>query len=95
MTDESERRAAAIRRLKAKRGFQIHAAVFVIINILLVAIWASTGSGYFWPIWPFLGWGIGLALHRLERLFPGTDFGRRHPPGNGEGRLASLTPCPR
>jgi uncharacterized membrane protein len=69
MTDESERRAAAIRRLKAKRGFQIHAAVFVIINVLLVAIWASTGGGYFWPIWPFLGWGIGLAFHGWSVYF--------------------------
>src|SRR5271165_7656931 len=25
---------------------------------------------------------------RLERLFPGADLGRGHPPGNGEGRLA-------
>ncbi len=64
MTDESDRRAAAIRRLKAKRGFEIHAAVFAAVNVLLVAIWASTGGGYFWPIWPFLGWGIGLAFHR-------------------------------
>ena len=69
MTDDSERRAAAIRRLKAKRGFQIHAAVFVIINVLLVAIWASTGGGYFWPIWPFLGWGIGLAFHGWSVYF--------------------------
>ncbi|MBA3437053.1 MAG: XRE family transcriptional regulator, partial [Thermoleophilaceae bacterium] len=27
---------------------------------LLVAIWALTGEGYFWPVWPALGWGIGL-----------------------------------
>jgi hypothetical protein len=62
MTDQNERRAAAIRRLKAKRAFALQAALFVLVNILLVAIWASTGRGYFWPIWPFLGWGIGLAF---------------------------------
>jgi Domain of unknown function (DUF1707) len=27
-------------------------------SILLVAIWALTGAGYFWPIWPILGWGV-------------------------------------
>ncbi len=63
MTDQSDRREAAIRRLKAKRGFGIHAAIFVVVNILLVAIWATAGGGYFWPIWPFLGWGVGLAFH--------------------------------
>ncbi|MGI8806150.1 MAG: DUF1707 domain-containing protein [Thermoleophilaceae bacterium] len=33
---------------------------FVLVNILLVAIWAASGAGYFWPIWPLLGWGIGI-----------------------------------
>jgi hypothetical protein len=28
---------------------------------LLLGIWALTGMGYFWPIWPMMGWGIGLA----------------------------------
>jgi hypothetical protein len=23
-------------------------------------IWALTGAGYPWPIWPMLGWGLGL-----------------------------------
>ncbi len=27
---------------------------------VLIVIWAATGAGYFWPIWPLLGWGIGL-----------------------------------
>jgi hypothetical protein len=26
--------------------------------VLLVTIWALTGAGYFWPIWPILGWGM-------------------------------------
>jgi hypothetical protein len=71
MTDQNQRREAAIRRLKAKRGFTVHAAVFVIVNILLVAIWATSGGGYFWPIWPFLGWGIGLAFHGWSVYFQG------------------------
>jgi hypothetical protein len=33
---------------------------FVAVNLLLIVIWAATGAGYFWPIWPLLGWGIGL-----------------------------------
>lgn len=33
---------------------------------LLVTIWLlTTSSGYFWPVWPMLGWGIGLASHGL------------------------------
>ena len=35
-------------------------AAFVAVNLLLIAVWAATGAGYFWPIWPLLGWGVGL-----------------------------------
>jgi hypothetical protein len=62
MNDE-ERREAAIERLKAKRDFKTHVAVYLIVNGMLVAIWALSGVGYFWPIWPILGWGVGLAFN--------------------------------
>jgi 2TM domain len=65
---ESERmdneRQQAINRLNAKRDFKMHATIYVGVNILLVVVWAITNNGgYFWPIWPLLGWGIGLAAH--------------------------------
>jgi Domain of unknown function (DUF1707) len=31
---------------------------FAATSLLLVAIWALTGAGYFWPVWPILGWGL-------------------------------------
>jgi hypothetical protein len=31
---------------------------FAATAILLLAIWALTGMGYFWPVWPILGWGL-------------------------------------
>jgi uncharacterized protein DUF1707/2TM domain-containing protein len=37
-----------------------HERTYVAVMLLLVAIWALTGAGYFWPIWPMLGWGIGV-----------------------------------
>jgi len=61
--DDSERREAALERVKAKREFKNHAAVYVVINTMLVLIWAFSGQGYFWPVWPMLGWGVGLVLH--------------------------------
>jgi len=63
MEDEKTKREAAIKRLEAKRGFNIHLSLFVAVNGLLVIIWAVSGRGYFWPIWPILGWGIAVALH--------------------------------
>ena len=35
-------------------------AAFLAVNVMLIAIWAATGADYFWPIWPILGWGLGL-----------------------------------
>ena len=63
MEGHDEQRAAAISRLKNKREFRQHALVYCAVNTLLVIIWAASGAGYFWPIWPIAGWGIALALH--------------------------------
>lgn len=40
-----------------------HVRAYLVVMIALVAIWALTGAGYFWPVWPALGWGIGLVPH--------------------------------
>jgi hypothetical protein len=63
MTEESDEREQAKKRLQAKRDFRQHLTVYVIVNIGLVVIWALTSGGYFWPIWPILGWGIGVSMH--------------------------------
>ena len=39
-----------------------------LVTIVLLAVWALTGSGYFWPIWPMLGMSIAL-LVALWRAF--------------------------
>lgn len=31
---------------------------FLATSVLLLAVWALTGMGYFWPVWPILGWGL-------------------------------------
>lgn len=62
-------REAALKRLKDKQDFKSHVAIYLIVNALLVVIWAVSGQGYFWPIWPILGWGIGLALNAWTAYF--------------------------
>ncbi|HVD58715.1 MAG TPA: DUF1707 domain-containing protein [Thermoleophilaceae bacterium] len=51
----------------ARRPPQLGA--FAATSILLLAIWALTGMGYFWPVWPILGWGLFVV--------PGTLTGGR------------------
>jgi hypothetical protein len=39
---------------------------YLMVMGLLIAIWLLTSPGhYFWPVWPMLGWGIGLASHAI------------------------------
>jgi 2TM domain len=56
-------RAEARKRVEAKRAFTPHLVSYVTVNAFLIAIWALTGFGYFWPVWVLAGWGIGLVLH--------------------------------
>ena len=42
--------------------------LFVAVMSLLIVIWAVSGAGYFWPIWPLVGWGFFV-------LGPGRAFG--------------------
>ena len=68
--DNSEgRREEAVKRLRAKRDFTTHAVVYVLVNALLVVIWATGDRGSFWPGWVIGGWGIGLALNAWTVYF--------------------------
>jgi 2TM domain len=65
-TDREGLRDRAITRLKKKRDFGAHVLAYVLVNAVIVAIWAVTGTGFFWPIFPMLGWGIGLAFNAWD-----------------------------
>ena len=60
---EETLRDAAVESLKKKRDFRTHLFMYVTVNAMLVGIWAITSGGddFFWPIFPILGWGIGVA----------------------------------
>jgi len=64
MTDEQRERA--INRIRAKRGFWLHFGIYLLVNALLVLVWALTDTEYFWPGWVMFGWGIGVAAHGLS-----------------------------
>jgi eukaryotic-like serine/threonine-protein kinase len=58
------------------RSFKTHLTLYVLVNVFLIGIWAASGGGYFWPVWPLLGWGIALAAHAAPLL----GRGIRRPP---------------
>ncbi|HWS47105.1 MAG TPA: 2TM domain-containing protein [Acidimicrobiia bacterium] len=62
-------------RLRKRRDLGAHVVAYVTVNAMLVAIWAITGAGYFWPAWVMLAWGVGLVLNIWDVYFrrPITD----------------------
>lgn len=59
-------------RGEPKSDFYRHLVVYVAVNLMLVVINLVTWEGYFWAVWPLLGWGTGLAIHAL-RVFGVSD----------------------
>src|SRR3954447_8864744 len=55
-------------RSALETSVRIHLATYLVVNLLLIGIWAASGGGYFWPIWPILGWGIGVGCHAAPLL---------------------------
>jgi hypothetical protein len=54
-------------------GVRERVGAYVGVMALLIVIWAVTGAGSFWPIWPAIGWAIALLTGRDRH------FGRRGP----------------
>jgi 2TM domain-containing protein len=67
---EEELREKAVKRVKEKHDFFGHLMAYVVVNTAFVCIWALTGADYFWPVWPIVGWGIGLTFHALSIYGP-------------------------
>lgn len=53
---------------KARADFKTHLTTYIIINGMLWLIWLFTeGIGsHPWPLWPTLGWGIGVLFNYLS-----------------------------
>ncbi len=71
MTDSGELRDRAINSLKAKQSFWYTLASWAVLSALFSIIWLASGAGYFWPVWPIAGIGIGVVFAGI-RAFGGS-----------------------
>jgi hypothetical protein len=55
---------------RRRRSHRPELGTFVAVMVLLLAIWALTGAGYFWPMWPLIGWGVFVLGPRQGLGFP-------------------------
>lgn len=67
----------ARRRAGAKLGWYVHAAAFVVVNLVLFGMSRYGFGNRPWSIFPLLGWGLGLALHGISVFVLGTGSGLR------------------
>jgi hypothetical protein len=58
-----ERAEVDMRAVEGRRGFYIHAAVYVLVNVLLIIINLMVVPTFLWFFFPLIGWGIGLTMH--------------------------------
>ncbi len=75
MAEEDKHReqeqAKARWRKRRQAAFYHNLRAYVLVNVFLIAInLLTTPHGYFWAIWPMLGWGLGLAFHAAATFFP-------------------------
>jgi 2TM domain-containing protein len=69
---EDDLRREAVKSIQRKQSFKQTAFAYVVVNLLLIGIWAISGTdNYFWPVWVIGGWGIGLAFQAYDA------YGRR------------------
>ena len=49
--------------------------VYLLVNTFLVIVWAATSGpdGFFWPVFPIAGWGIGVVANWYD-AYRGGDF---------------------
>ena len=69
-TSASDVRDVALERLKKRRDFKAHVAVYILVNLVVWGIWvviaANSGSWWPWPIFVTLFWGIGLVMNAWD-----------------------------
>lgn len=61
---------------RKRASFKWSALSYILVNSMLVVIWylTSGSNSYFWPVWPILGWGLGIAMHYFEAYHGNTIF---------------------
>lgn len=68
---------------RRRASFKGHFSSYVLFCIFFWALWLfsgrhESGNGIPWPVWPMLGWGIGVASHYVGAfVYPKDDAVQR------------------
>lgn len=57
----NDARSAALLSLRRKSQAKRLVMLFALVEVMLIVIWAASGRGSFWPLWPGIGMGMAAA----------------------------------
>ena len=73
-------RSPGPRRAAAKANLLRFLLWYGLLSVVLIVVWAASGRGYFWPVWPILGLMLLLGWQAVtvwSKLSPFDDDPRR------------------
>jgi hypothetical protein len=75
MNNEQQKDEELWKIAKARVAFRWSFTIYILINGFLTGVWFFTSGldSYFWPIWPMMGWGIGIAFQYFH-AYHGNKF---------------------
>ena len=59
----------AVAQVQRWHDFTAHVGAYLLINAVLIVIWAVTGGGTFWPGVSLAAWGLGLSSQHFLNSF--------------------------
>jgi hypothetical protein len=59
----------AVAQVQRWHDFKAHVSAYLLINTILIIIWAATGGGTFWPGVSLAAWGFGLSSQPFLNSF--------------------------
>jgi signal transduction histidine kinase len=61
-------RPSLVDRFRGNRTLAVSSGVGVVVAAYFIAVWAITGHGYFWPVWPMLAIAFVLGIEAAAAL---------------------------
>ena len=61
----------AATQMQRWRDLGSHLVAYLAMNTLFLLIWAADGRGFFWPLFPLIGWGAGLSFQHFNVVLRG------------------------
>ncbi len=67
--DVDKDQMSAVAQVQRWHDFKAHLSAYMLINAILIVVWATTGAGTFWPGISLVSWGLGLSSQHFLNSF--------------------------